>query len=241
MRVRGDPWAAVVLHLRHVTDCSAAQAREQYYDELGGEQCCQFLRTKERQEYDKHKNTGRSGGADGKRVGKPPYQFPAIYEIVSIKRVYGGMNAADPHAATYSTEVSHAPTADVGAERDDIAVLADKEEEAQEAQEAQEEEEEEEEAEEEEVVVEEEEEEEEEVAPGSTQEHSGALQEHSRSTQEHSRSTHEHSRSTQVLSGALQEHSRCSREHSGALRSNQEHSGAPGSTTIYQRRGLSHA
>jgi len=49
VRVRGDPWAAVVLHLVHVEDCSAAEARERYYDELGGEPCCQFLRTKERQ------------------------------------------------------------------------------------------------------------------------------------------------------------------------------------------------
>jgi hypothetical protein len=39
VRVRGDPWAAVVLHLEHVEDCSAAEAREWSYDELGGEPC----------------------------------------------------------------------------------------------------------------------------------------------------------------------------------------------------------
>ena len=85
-------------------DCSEAVARERYYDELGGEQCSQFLRFKERQQYDKHSKK-RGGeeeglGGGGTRVAAASYQFLAIDEIMSIKRVSGGMNTA-PHANSH--------------------------------------------------------------------------------------------------------------------------------------------
>jgi len=70
-----------------------------------------MVNTKERREYDKHKSARRSGGADGKRVGKAPYQFLAIYEIVSIKRVYGGMNTTDSSAATGAAATPDTETA----------------------------------------------------------------------------------------------------------------------------------
>ena len=98
----GDKWAIVLVHLRHVEDCEAVVAREKYYDELGGEQCARFLRFKERQQLDKNRRKrsseeeGQGGGAT--RVAAASYQSLAIYEIMSIKRVFGGMNTAVPHA-----------------------------------------------------------------------------------------------------------------------------------------------
>jgi len=140
--VRGDLWAAVALHLKHVEDCSAAEAREWYYDELGGEPCCQFLRSKERQEYNKHKNVRRSGGTGGKWVCKAQYQFLAIYEIILIKLVYGGMNTTDPHAAT-STAATPPPRVVAGVD-DDAGFGEEEEEEEEEGEEEEEPEEEEE-------------------------------------------------------------------------------------------------
>ena len=77
MHSHGDKMAVVCLHLRHVEDCTAAEAREKHYDALGGEACIRFLHLKAQQEYDKHRREG-----EGKKSGPPAYQFLAIYEIV---------------------------------------------------------------------------------------------------------------------------------------------------------------
>jgi hypothetical protein len=68
------------------------------------EQCSRFLRFKERQQFDKHRKKrgceeeGQGGGAA--RVAAASYQFLAIYEIMSIKRVFGGLHAV-PHANSH--------------------------------------------------------------------------------------------------------------------------------------------
>jgi hypothetical protein len=41
-----------------------------------------------------------SKGTEGKKPGLPPYQFLAIYEIVSIKRVAGDVTTTRPHSET---------------------------------------------------------------------------------------------------------------------------------------------
>jgi len=85
-KLPGDKMALVHLHLRHVEDCTAATARGKHYDALGGEACARFLRMKERQEYDKHRKTHKDN--TGKAPAPPAYQDLAIYEIVSIQRVF---------------------------------------------------------------------------------------------------------------------------------------------------------
>ena len=94
MHSHGDKMAVVCLHLRHVEDCTAAEAREKHYDALGGEACARFLRRKEQQEYDAHRREG-----EGAKSGPPSYKFLAIYEIVSITRVAGGVRTTQPHSA----------------------------------------------------------------------------------------------------------------------------------------------
>lgn len=94
MHSHGDKMALVCLHLRHVEDCTAAEAREKHYDALGGEACARFLRRKEQQEYDAHRREG-----EGAKSGPPAYKFLAIYEIVSIRRVAGGVRTTQPHTS----------------------------------------------------------------------------------------------------------------------------------------------
>ena len=94
MHSHGDKMAVVCLHLRHVEDCTAAEAREKHYDALGGEACARFLRRKEQQEYDAHRREG-----EGAKSGPPAYKFLAIYEIVSIRRVAGGVRTTQPHTS----------------------------------------------------------------------------------------------------------------------------------------------
>jgi len=47
------------------------------------------------QEYDKHRQMCKDNM--GKVPAQPAYQFLAIYEIVSIKRVAGGIRTTQPH------------------------------------------------------------------------------------------------------------------------------------------------
>ena len=49
--------------------------------------------------YSTKREEGQGGGAT--RVADASYQFLAIYEIMSIKRVFGGMNTAVPHANSH--------------------------------------------------------------------------------------------------------------------------------------------
>jgi len=67
-----------------------------HYDALGGEACVRFLRTKAQQEYDKHRLMCKDD--EGKVATPPAYQFLAIYKIVSIKRVAGGIRITQPHS-----------------------------------------------------------------------------------------------------------------------------------------------
>jgi len=96
MHSHGDKMVIVRLHLRHVEDCTAATAREKHYDALGGEACARFLRTKEKQEYNKHRQMNKDN--KGKPPPPPAYQYLAIYEIVSIQRVAGGARTTQPHS-----------------------------------------------------------------------------------------------------------------------------------------------
>jgi hypothetical protein len=67
-----------------------------HYDALGGEACARFLRTKEKQEYNKHRQMNKDN--KGKAPPPPAYQYLAIYEIVSIQRVAGGVRTTQPHS-----------------------------------------------------------------------------------------------------------------------------------------------
>jgi len=96
----GDPWVVVHMHLRHVEDCTNIQARERHYDALGGEPVCQWLRMKELQEYDKHRQRQRA--RQEAKQAPAAYQTLAIYEILSIERVFGGANTRIDHQETRS-------------------------------------------------------------------------------------------------------------------------------------------
>jgi len=77
------------VHLRHVEDCTATEAREKYYDELGGEECAWFYASR-RGKHRKQRGVeeqGQGGGAT--RAAAASYQVLAIYAILSIKRVLG--------------------------------------------------------------------------------------------------------------------------------------------------------
>ena len=125
MHSHGDKMAIVHMHLRHIEDLPAVTAREKYYDALGGEACCRFLRTKAQQEYDKHRRMCKD--SEEETVTPAAYQFLAIYEIVSIKRVAGGIKTAQPHTET-STRDRGAPAGKRGASgRDDPEESEDEE------------------------------------------------------------------------------------------------------------------
>jgi hypothetical protein len=96
----GDPWVVVHMHLRRVEDCTNIQARERHYDALGGEPVSQWLRMKELQEYDKHRQRQRA--RPEAKHAPAAYQTLAIYEILSIERVFGGANTGIDHQGTRS-------------------------------------------------------------------------------------------------------------------------------------------
>jgi len=98
MHSHGDSWVVVHMHLKHVEDCTNIQARERHYDALGGEPVCQWLRMKELQEYDKHRQRQRA--RPEAKLAPAAYQTLAIYEIISIERVFGGSNTHVDHQET---------------------------------------------------------------------------------------------------------------------------------------------
>ena len=53
---------------------------------------------KERQEYDEHRQPRK--GNTGQAPASPAYQYLAIYEIMSIQRVAGGVRTTQPHSET---------------------------------------------------------------------------------------------------------------------------------------------
>jgi hypothetical protein len=91
MHSHGDKMALIHLHLRHLEDCTAATAREKHYDTLGGA-CARFLRMKEKQEYDKYRQTHKDN------TGKAP--APPAYQYLAIQRVAGGVRTTQPHSET---------------------------------------------------------------------------------------------------------------------------------------------
>jgi len=84
-----------------------------------------LLRTMAQQEYDKHHRMRK--GNEGKKVTPPAFQFLDIYEIVSIKRVAGGIRITQPHSET-STRPRGAAAGKQGARgRDDSEESEDEE------------------------------------------------------------------------------------------------------------------
>ena len=125
MHSHGDKMAIVHMHLRHVEDCAAVTAREKHYDALGGEAFCRFLRTKAKREYDKHRQMCKDN--QGQEVTPAAYQFLAIYEIVSIKRVAGGIRTTQPHSETSTRSRGAAADKQRASGRDDSEESEDEE------------------------------------------------------------------------------------------------------------------
>ena len=94
---RHDTIVLVLLTLRHIDNRTTDDAIRVYGDELGGKPCVDWLRVKQ-VEGRRRRKAGKETDED-ESEGVQTYQALAIYEILNIEYVFGGlwkMNEAAP-------------------------------------------------------------------------------------------------------------------------------------------------